>query len=118
MAKSLPLGIDWIYATTREIALLDELLPVDLILIESIWILLSDLENLDDFSYGKSLALGWQPGLHLDTTGRGSILHTRNWVGNVGEYIFFSRQELLTPDAILDPIYRENLSRIIELSIR
>ena len=50
MAESLPLGIDRVDTSTRENSLLDKPLPINLILVLLTWELLSDLEDLDQFS--------------------------------------------------------------------
>ena len=59
MTKSLPLSIDWIYATSWKIALLNEPLPVDLIFILLTRILLCDLENFNELSHRKPCSLAW-----------------------------------------------------------
>lgn len=58
VAESLPLGVHWVYTSTREhITLLDESLPINLIFVLFARISTSDFENLDEFSHSKSCAL-------------------------------------------------------------
>lgn len=57
VAEPLPLSVHRIDAPSREEALLDESLPVDLVFILFAWKLLSHLEDLDQLSDGKSSSL-------------------------------------------------------------
>ena len=57
MAESLPLSIDRVYTSPWEISLLDEPLPIDLILVFLARELLSDLKYLNKFSHCKSSSL-------------------------------------------------------------
>lgn len=60
MAKSLPLSIDRVNATSRKNALFYKPLPIYLILILFARKFLGDLENLNELSYRESGPLSWQ----------------------------------------------------------
>ena len=59
MAEALPLSINWIYTTSREVTLLDEALPIDLVLVFLTWELLCHIEDLDQLTHGETCPLAW-----------------------------------------------------------
>ena len=58
MTESLPLSVDWVHTSSREhIALPNEPLPVDLVLVLLAWVCACDLKDLNEFSHSESSPL-------------------------------------------------------------
>ena len=115
VAKSLPLCIDWVNTSTWEEALFDESLPVNLVLILFAWVLLSDLEYLDQLSNCKPCPLPREL-FHLLEL---SHLSFSPWVLHVDGILNFQNDVLIHGKSLLlnmhvnQPLIRHNISRII-----
>ena len=81
VTKSLPLRIDWVYWSTWEESLLDESLPINLVLVFLGWVRSCCLEDFNELTHCESGAWGARWMRALDTCVR-RLLRLRIWYGH------------------------------------
>ena len=115
VAESLPLSIHWVDTSSRKETLLDEPLPVHLVLVLLARVLLSDLEYFDQLSNCKPGPLPWKF-LHLLELSHlpfsSSVLHI-GWILDFHDDVLLHRQPLLLNMHVYEPLVRNYVARIV-----